>query len=89
MGALPGRCLLLDVPRPPAADDLDTGTARPRGPPGGVKCSIVLSVTACLTLWTYDTFVRSTAVGALLNGRRHPRGLPRSAVSPPPSQVPV
>jgi peptidoglycan/LPS O-acetylase OafA/YrhL len=65
------------------------GLLAPVALPGGAKCFIVLSVTVCLTLWTYDAFVRSTAVGALLNGRRHPRALPRSAVSPPPSQVPV
>jgi glucans biosynthesis protein C len=49
--------------------------------PGVVKFSLVLSVTVCLTVWTYDSFVRSTPVGALLNGRRYPRALPRSAVS--------
>jgi glucans biosynthesis protein C len=46
-----------------------------------VKFSIVLSLTGGITLVTYDTFVRSTAVGALLNGRRYPRGLPRAEVS--------
>jgi surface polysaccharide O-acyltransferase-like enzyme len=49
--------------------------------PAVVKFSIVLSVTVCLTVWTYDSFVRSTPAGALLNGRRYPRALPRSAVS--------
>jgi glucans biosynthesis protein C len=55
--------------------------------PGVVKFSIVLSVTVGITLLTYDTFVRSTAVGTLLNRRRYPRGLPRSEVSPLPSQI--
>jgi peptidoglycan/LPS O-acetylase OafA/YrhL len=55
--------------------------------PAAVKFSIVLSVTACITLLTYDSFVRSTAVGALLNGQRYPRTLPRSESSSPPSQV--
>jgi glucan biosynthesis protein C len=55
--------------------------------PGAVKFSIVLSVTVCITLLTYYAFVRSTAVGTLLNGRRYPRGLPRSEISPLPSQI--
>jgi hypothetical protein len=54
-----------------------------------VKFSTVLSVTVCMTLLTYYAFVRSTAVGALLNGRRYPRALPRSEVSPLPPQAAV
>jgi hypothetical protein len=61
------------------------GLLPPVALPGFVKGAIVLGVTVCLTLWAYDRFVRSTAVGALLNARRDPRGLPRSAVSSPPS----
>jgi surface polysaccharide O-acyltransferase-like enzyme len=57
--------------------------------PAVVKFSAVLSVTVCITLLTYYAFVRSTAVGALLNGRRYPRALPRSEGSPLPSQVTV
>lgn len=57
--------------------------------PAVVKFSTVLSVTVCMTLLTYYAFVRSTAVGALLNGRRYPRALPRSEVSPLPPQVAV
>jgi glucan biosynthesis protein C len=57
--------------------------------PAVVKFSIALSVTVCITLLTYYAFVRSTAVGALLNGRRYPRALPRSEVSPLPPQVAV
>jgi surface polysaccharide O-acyltransferase-like enzyme len=52
-----------------------------------VKFSIVLSVTSCITLLTYDAFVRPTAVGAFLNGRRYLRGLPRCEVSPFPSPL--
>jgi glucan biosynthesis protein C len=55
--------------------------------PAVVKFSIVLSMTVCMTLLAYYAFVRSTAVGALLNGRRYPRALPRSEASPLPSQV--
>jgi hypothetical protein len=43
-GALPGRCLLLDVPRSLATDHLDTGTARQRCAPGGGE---VLHRTEC------------------------------------------
>jgi glucans biosynthesis protein C len=57
--------------------------------PAVAKYSIVLSVTVCLTLLTYDWFVRSTAIGALLHGRRYPRALLHSEIAPPPSQVPV
>jgi glucan biosynthesis protein C len=57
--------------------------------PAVVKFSTVLSVTVCTTLLAYYAFVRSTAVGALLNGRRYPRALPRSEVSPLPPQVVV
>jgi glucans biosynthesis protein C len=57
--------------------------------PALVKFCTVLSVTVCVTLLTYYAFVRSTAVGALLNGRRYPRALPSSEVSPLPPQVAV
>jgi glucan biosynthesis protein C len=57
--------------------------------PAVVKFFTVLSVTVCITLLTYYAFVRSTAVGALLNGRCYPRALPRSEVSPLPPQVAV
>lgn len=57
--------------------------------PGIVKFAIVLSVTVCMTLLTYHAFVRSTAVGALLNGRRYPRALPHSEASPLPSPIAI
>jgi glucan biosynthesis protein C len=57
--------------------------------PGLMKFAIVLSVTVCMTLLTYYAFVRSTAVGALLNGRRYPRALPQSETSPLPSPITV
>jgi glucans biosynthesis protein C len=47
--------------------------------PAPAKFLIVLSVTTAVTTVTYHVFVRSTFVGALLNGRRYPRGLPRAA----------
>ena len=40
--------------------------------PAGVKFAIVLSLTTLVTLITYHSFVRTTAIGALLNGRRYP-----------------
>ena len=36
--------------------------------PALVKGAIALGVTRCLTLWTDDRFVRSTAAGPLLKG---------------------
>ena len=44
------------------------GVLAPVALPALVKGAIVLGVTRCLTLWTNDRFVRSTAVGALLTG---------------------
>jgi surface polysaccharide O-acyltransferase-like enzyme len=41
--------------------------------PAGIKFGIVLGATAFVTLITYHYLVRSTAAGALLNGRRYPR----------------
>ena len=40
--------------------------------PAGVKFTIVLTVATAVTLLTYRAFVRTTAIGALLNGRRLP-----------------
>jgi hypothetical protein len=63
------------VPRPPAADDLDSGLLAPVALPAFVKGAFVLGVMVRLTLWVYDRFVRSTAAGALLKGgvtRAHP-----------------
>jgi glucan biosynthesis protein C len=42
-----------------------------------IKFLIVLSGTICVTLFTYQYLVRSTAIGLLLSGRRYPRSLPR------------
>ena len=44
--------------------------------PAGVKFSLVLGAATALTLVTYHYLVRSTFVGARLNGRRHPRTAP-------------
>ena len=41
-----------------------------------VKFAIGLGVTRIVTALTYHFFVRATAIGELLNGRRHPRSLP-------------
>jgi ligand-binding sensor domain-containing protein len=48
-----------------------------------VKFAIVLGVTRIVTALTYHFFVRATAIGELLNGRRYPRSLPR--FEPPPT----
>jgi len=50
-----------------------------------VKFAIVLGVTTIVTALTYHFFVRATAVGELLNGRRYPRSLPR--LEPPPTVI--
>ena len=47
--------------------------------PAPAKFLVVLSVTTIVTTLTYHFSVRSTPVGALLNGRRYPRGLPQAA----------
>ena len=41
--------------------------------PAILKYAIVLFTTVLVCLLTYDRFVRSTPIGALINGRRHPR----------------
>lgn len=41
-----------------------------------IKFTITLAVTTIVSVATYDLFVRSTAIGSFLNGKRHPRGLP-------------
>ena len=43
--------------------------------PAFAKFGVVLSVAIAVTVVTYHYFVRSTAVGELLNGRRYPRRL--------------
>jgi len=44
-----------------------------------VKFAIVLAVTTCATVVTYHYFVRATAIGVFLNGRRFDRAWPRAA----------
>lgn len=41
-----------------------------------LKFLIVSVGTLIICVWTYDLFVRNSAIGALLNGRRYARGLP-------------
>jgi glucan biosynthesis protein C len=52
------------------------GVLAPSPLPAVVKFAITLTVTTAATLVTYHYLVRSTAIGALLNGRRYPRSLP-------------
>lgn len=44
--------------------------------PTFVKFSVVLGSTTLFTIMTYHYWVRATAIGAALNGRRYPRALP-------------
>jgi len=48
------------------------------------KIPLVLALAVGILIATYDLFVRPTAIGALLNGRRYPRGLP--SLEPAPSE---
>ena len=59
------------------------GLLAPVALPAVLKFAIVLSVTTLVTLTTYHFWVRSTAIGAFLNGRRFERAWPklRPAVS--------
>lgn len=41
--------------------------------PALMKCATVLIATLLVCLLTYDRFVRTTSIGTLINGRRHPR----------------
>ena len=50
--------------------------------PALLKFAIVLIGATLVTAVTYHYFVRSTAIGALLNGRRYPRSLPQIAPAP-------
>lgn len=54
------------------------------GVPAGVKMTVNIAATTLVCLASYQLFVRSTWVGLLLNGRRHPRlsnGVPAHAAS--------
>lgn len=44
--------------------------------PALAKVPIVLAISVAILVLTYDLLVRPTWIGALLNGRRYPRGLP-------------
>jgi glucan biosynthesis protein C len=55
------------------------GLLAPTALPAFVKFVVVLLTTTAVTLATYHLFVRSTAIGALLNGRRYPRALAGAA----------
>jgi membrane-bound acyltransferase YfiQ involved in biofilm formation len=47
--------------------------------PALAKIPLVLAIAVVLLVISYDVAVRPTWIGALLNGRRYPRGLPRGA----------
>jgi peptidoglycan/LPS O-acetylase OafA/YrhL len=59
------------------------GVLAPSPLPALVKFAITLAVTTAVTLVTYHYLVRSTSIGALLNGRRYPRSLPKIGVGSP------
>ena len=52
------------------------GVLAPSPWPAAVKFLITVTLTTAATLVSYHYLVRSTAIGALLNGRRYPRSLP-------------
>lgn len=52
------------------------GLLAPLDLPAVLKFSVVLTSTALVTIATYHYLVRSTAIGALLSGRKYPRALP-------------
>ena len=51
------------------------GVLAPAPLPAIVKFAITVAITTAATLVSYHYLVRATAIGALLNGRRYPRGL--------------
>jgi glucan biosynthesis protein C len=51
------------------------GVLAPFAMPAALKFAITLTVTTAATLVSYHYMVRSTAIGALLSGRRYPRKL--------------
>ena len=55
------------------------GALATTGLPASIKFALVLMTTTVITTATYHLFVRASAIGALLNGRRYPRSLPRTA----------
>ena len=61
------------------------GALAPLAIPAALKLLIVLAGTVGVTLATYHLFVRSTAIGAFLNGRKFDRALPRVAAAPAPA----
>ena len=58
------------------------GALAPLAIPGALKFLIVLAGTSVVTVGTYHLVVRSTMIGAYLNGRRFERALPRVAPAP-------
>ena len=56
------------------------GLLAPWTAPAPIKFAVTLTVVTAVTVTTYHYFVRSTAIGVLLSGRRYPRALaPREA----------
>ena len=56
--------------------------------PAVLKFAIVLSGMVLVTVTTYHFLVRPTAIGALLNGRRFERSLPRVNIANPAAPAP-
>ena len=55
------------------------GLLAPWNAPAPIKFAITLTAVTVVTVSSYHYLVRSTAIGALLNGRRYPRALPQPA----------
>lgn len=49
-----------------------------------IKLAAIVSITLFVSILLYDIFVRSTFIGAILNGKRQPRRLVPLGTSPQP-----
>lgn len=54
----------------------------------GIKYPLILASSGIVLFGSYHWLVRSTVIGQLLNGRRHPRARPADMPPQPPSPVP-
>jgi glucans biosynthesis protein C len=63
------------------------GLLAPLAAPAAAKFAVVLTVTIAVTMASYHWGVRATAIGALLNGRRHGRARPAPETDRAPAGV--